>query len=183
MISRLDMSLGPLLSELKSQLNPKNDGSLLKITLDGHHIETFFEIGFLLVSQAEKIQSISLSGCRLRSLNKMPFMPFLRELDLSNNDLSDFSEISSSKFPSLISLDISNNKEIKKISQLEFLIDCHRIKNLRIEGCGIQLNSEVLTKIRRWLPQDAIICFSDEKEKGKNILHVKPKFKFMNHLS
>ncbi|CAI4230121.1 unnamed protein product [Auanema sp. JU1783] len=75
-----------------------------------------------LTDELVNLQTLSLIGCELESLEGIPSLPNLTNLDVSNNNLAGGLEILAKNCPSLVHLNLANNK-ISDTSIFECLKD------------------------------------------------------------
>ncbi|XP_054619520.1 acidic leucine-rich nuclear phosphoprotein 32 family member E isoform X1 [Dunckerocampus dactyliophorus] len=105
-----------------------------------------------LTDKFTELEALSMVNVGLSSLAKMPLLPKLRKLELSDNNLSGSFETLSEKCPNLIYLNLSNNK-IKELSNVEALQNLKSLQSLDLLNCEITSLDDYRDSVFELLPQ------------------------------
>uniref|UniRef100_A0A3P8WUM7 Acidic leucine-rich nuclear phosphoprotein 32 family member n=1 Tax=Cynoglossus semilaevis TaxID=244447 RepID=A0A3P8WUM7_CYNSE len=89
-----------------------------------------------LTDDFKELEFLSMVNVGLSSLAKLPSLPKLRKLELSDNNLSGSLETLSEKCPNLTYLNLSGNK-IKELSTVEALQNLKNLQSLDLFNCEI----------------------------------------------
>uniref|UniRef100_A0A8D3E5V1 Acidic leucine-rich nuclear phosphoprotein 32 family member n=1 Tax=Scophthalmus maximus TaxID=52904 RepID=A0A8D3E5V1_SCOMX len=89
-----------------------------------------------LTDEFSTLEFLSMVNVGLNSLSKLPSLPKLRKLELSDNNLSGSLETLSEKCPNLTYLNLSGNK-IKELSNVEALVNLKNLQSLDLFNCEI----------------------------------------------
>ncbi|XP_077362757.1 acidic leucine-rich nuclear phosphoprotein 32 family member D-like isoform X2 [Festucalex cinctus] len=111
-----------------------------------------------------ELEVLSMVNVGLNSLAKLPSLPKLRKLELSENNLSDSFETLSEKCPNLIYLNLSSNM-IKELSDVEALQDLKSLQSLDLLNCEITSMKEYRACVFELLPQ---VTYLDGFDRGEN---------------
>ncbi|XP_062385336.1 acidic leucine-rich nuclear phosphoprotein 32 family member E isoform X2 [Sardina pilchardus] len=104
-----------------------------------------------LTDDFKELEFLSMVNVGLTSLAKLPSLPKLRKLELSDNNISGGLETLSEKCPNLTYLNLSGNK-IKELSTVEAL-NLKNLKSLDLFNCEITTLEEYRESIFELLPQ------------------------------
>ncbi|XP_061699562.1 acidic leucine-rich nuclear phosphoprotein 32 family member E-like isoform X1 [Syngnathoides biaculeatus] len=99
-------------------------------------------------SALEVLQMVNVG---LRSLSKLPSLPKLHKLELSDNAICGGLEALAQKCPNLTYLDISDNK-IGDVAALEALKPLKKLKTLDTSGCKVSTGDDYRDAVFRLLP-------------------------------
>ncbi|KAM9419590.1 acidic leucine-rich nuclear phosphoprotein 32 family member E-like isoform 3-T3 [Salvelinus alpinus] len=99
----------------------------------------------------------------LTSLAKIPSLPKLRKLELSDNNISGHLETLSEKCPNLTYLNLSGNK-IKGLNNVEALQNLKNLKSLDLFNCEITTLEEYRESIFELLPQVTYLDGFDQED-------------------
>lgn len=105
-----------------------------------------------LTDDFKELEFLSMVNVGLTSLAKLPSLPKLRKLELSDNNISGGLETLSEKCPNLTYLNLSGNK-IKELSTVEALQHLKNLKSLDLFNCEITTLEEYRESIFELLPQ------------------------------
>ncbi|KAG5264660.1 hypothetical protein AALO_G00256610 [Alosa alosa] len=105
-----------------------------------------------LTDDFKELEFLSMVNVGLTSLAKLPSLPKLRKLELSDNNISGGLETLSEKCPNLTYLNLSGNK-IKELSTVEALQNLKNLKSLDLFNCEITTLEEYRESIFELLPQ------------------------------
>lgn len=105
-----------------------------------------------LTDDFKELEFLSMVNVGLTSLAKLPALPKLRKLELSDNNISGGLETLSEKCPNLTYLNLSGNK-IKELSTVEALQNLKNLKSLDLFNCEITTLEEYRESIFELLPQ------------------------------
>ncbi|XP_012688325.1 acidic leucine-rich nuclear phosphoprotein 32 family member E [Clupea harengus] len=100
----------------------------------------------------KELEFLSMVNVGLTSLAKLPALPKLRKLELSDNSISGGLETLSEKCANLTYLNLSGNK-IKELSTVEALQNLKNLKSLDLFNCEITTLEEYRESIFELLPQ------------------------------
>ncbi|KAG7500488.1 acidic leucine-rich nuclear phosphoprotein 32 family member E-like isoform X1 [Solea senegalensis] len=123
------------IAELVLDNSPSADGEIEGLTDD------FKELEFL-----------SLINVGLNSLTKLPSLPKLHKLELSDNNLSASLEMLSEKCPNLTYLNLSGNK-IKELSSVEALQSLKSLQSVDLFNCEVTSLDDYRDSVFELLPQ------------------------------
>ncbi|XP_068188675.1 acidic leucine-rich nuclear phosphoprotein 32 family member E isoform X3 [Antennarius striatus] len=98
------------------------------------------------------LEFLSMVNVGLSSLAKLPPLPKLRKLELSDNNLSGSLETLSEKCPNLTYLNLSGNK-IKELSNVEALQNLKSLQSLDLFNCEITSLEDYRESVFELLPQ------------------------------
>ncbi|XP_030644675.1 acidic leucine-rich nuclear phosphoprotein 32 family member E isoform X3 [Chanos chanos] len=105
-----------------------------------------------LTDDFKELEFLSMVNVGLTSLAKLPSLPKLRKLELSDNNISGGLETLAEKCPNLTYLNLSGNK-IKELSTVEALQNLKNLKSLDLFNCEITTLEEYRESIFELLPQ------------------------------
>nr|XP_061808510.1 acidic leucine-rich nuclear phosphoprotein 32 family member E-like isoform X1 [Nerophis lumbriciformis] len=110
-----------------------------------------------------ELEVLSMINVGLNSLAKLPSLPKLRKLELSENNLSGSFETLSEKCPNLIYLNLSSNK-IKELSNVEALQNLKSLQSLDLLNCEITSLEDYRDSVFELLPQVTYLDGFDQEE-------------------
>jgi len=105
-----------------------------------------------LTDDFKELEFLSMVNVGLSSMAKIPALPKLRKLELSDNNISGGLETLCEKCPNLTYLNLSGNK-IKELSTVEALQNLKNLKSLDLFNCEITTLEEYRESIFELLPQ------------------------------
>uniref|UniRef100_A0A3P8WYJ1 Acidic leucine-rich nuclear phosphoprotein 32 family member n=1 Tax=Cynoglossus semilaevis TaxID=244447 RepID=A0A3P8WYJ1_CYNSE len=105
-----------------------------------------------LTDDFKELEFLSMVNVGLSSLAKLPSLPKLRKLELSDNNLSGSLETLSEKCPNLTYLNLSGNK-IKELSTVEALQNLKNLQSLDLFNCEITSLEDYRESVFELLPQ------------------------------
>ncbi|KAK5884162.1 hypothetical protein CesoFtcFv8_020419 [Champsocephalus esox] len=110
-----------------------------------------------------ELEFLSMVNVGLSSLSKLPCLPKLHKLELSDNNLSDSLETLSEKCPNLTYLNLSGNK-IKELSNVEALVNLKSLQSLDLFNCEITSLEEYRESVFELLPQVTFLDGFDHED-------------------
>ncbi|XP_070777436.1 acidic leucine-rich nuclear phosphoprotein 32 family member E isoform X8 [Enoplosus armatus] len=110
-----------------------------------------------------ELEFLSMVNVGLSSLAKLPSLPKLRKLELSDNNLSGSLETLSEKCPNLIYLNLSGNK-IKELSNVEALQNLKSLQSLDLFNCEITSLEDYRESVFELLPQVTYLDGFDQED-------------------
>ncbi|XP_023657153.1 acidic leucine-rich nuclear phosphoprotein 32 family member E-like isoform X2 [Paramormyrops kingsleyae] len=116
-----------------------------------------------LTDDFKELEFLSMVNVGLTSLAKLPSLPKLRKLELSDNNISGGLEVLSEKCPNLSYLNLSGNK-IKELSTVEALQNLKNLKSLDLFNCEITTLEEYRESIFELLPQVTYLDGFDQED-------------------
>ncbi|XP_051991697.1 acidic leucine-rich nuclear phosphoprotein 32 family member E [Xyrauchen texanus] len=105
-----------------------------------------------LTDEFKELEFLSMVNVGLTSVAKLPSLPKLRKLELSDNNISGALEALAEKCPNLTYLNLSGNK-IKELCTLEALQNLKNLKCLDLFNCEITTLEDYRESIFELLPQ------------------------------
>nr|XP_046218071.1 acidic leucine-rich nuclear phosphoprotein 32 family member E-like [Oncorhynchus gorbuscha] len=116
-----------------------------------------------LTDDFKELEFLSMVNVGLTSLAKLPSLPKLHKLELSDNNISGHLETLSEKSPNLTYLNLSGNK-IKELSNVEALQNLKNLKSLDLFNCEITTLEEYRESIFELLPQVTYLDGFDQED-------------------
>ncbi|KAJ8000189.1 hypothetical protein DPEC_G00202260 [Dallia pectoralis] len=116
-----------------------------------------------LTDDFKELEFLSMVNVGLTSLAKLPSLPKLRKLELSDNNIAGHLEMLSEKCPNLTYLNLSGNK-IKELSNVEALQNLKNLKSLDLFNCEITTLEEYRESIFELLPQVTYLDGFDQED-------------------
>ncbi|XP_029976469.1 acidic leucine-rich nuclear phosphoprotein 32 family member E isoform X2 [Salarias fasciatus] len=110
-----------------------------------------------------QLEFLSMVNVGLSSLAKLPSLPRLRKLELSDNNLSGSLETLSQKCPNLTYLNLSGNK-IKDLSSVEALQQLKALQSLDLFNCEITCLEDYRDSVFQLLPQVTFLDGFDQED-------------------
>ncbi|XP_034401587.1 acidic leucine-rich nuclear phosphoprotein 32 family member E [Cyclopterus lumpus] len=110
-----------------------------------------------------ELEFLSMVNVGLSSLAKLPSLPKLRKLELSDNNLSGSLETLSEKCPNLTYLNLSGNK-IKELSNVEALQNLKSLQSLDLFNCEITSLEDYRESVFDLLPQVTYLDGFDQED-------------------
>lgn len=110
-----------------------------------------------------ELEFLSMVNVGLSSLSKLPCLPKLHKLELSDNNLSGSLETLSEKCPNLTYLNLSGNK-IKELSNVEALVNLKSLQSLDLFNCEITSLEEYRESVFELLPQVTFLDGFDHED-------------------
>ncbi|XP_028836058.1 acidic leucine-rich nuclear phosphoprotein 32 family member E-like [Denticeps clupeoides] len=109
------------------------------------------------------LEFLSMVNVGLTALSKLPSLPKLRKLEISDNSISGGLEVLSEKCPNLTYLNLSGNK-IKDLSTVEALQNLKNLKSLDLFNCEITSLEDYRDGIFELLPQVTYLDGFDQED-------------------
>ncbi|XP_029022029.1 acidic leucine-rich nuclear phosphoprotein 32 family member E isoform X6 [Betta splendens] len=109
------------------------------------------------------LEFLSLVNVGLNSLAKLPSLPKLRKLELSDNNLSGSLDTLAEKCPNLTYLNLSGNK-IKDLSTVEALQNLKNLQSLDLFNCEITSLEDYRESVFELLPQITYLDGFDQED-------------------
>ncbi|XP_071370529.1 acidic leucine-rich nuclear phosphoprotein 32 family member E isoform X2 [Centroberyx affinis] len=116
-----------------------------------------------LTDDFKELEFLSMVNVGLSSLAKLPSLPKLRKLELSDNNISGALETLSEKCPNLTYLNLSGNK-IKELSNVEALQNLKSLRSLDLFNCEITTLEEYRESVFELLPQVTYLDGFDQED-------------------
>uniref|UniRef100_A0A3Q2DMZ2 Acidic leucine-rich nuclear phosphoprotein 32 family member n=2 Tax=Cyprinodon variegatus TaxID=28743 RepID=A0A3Q2DMZ2_CYPVA len=116
-----------------------------------------------LTDEFTELEFLSVVNVGLSSLAKLPSLPKLRKLELSDNNLSGSLETLAQKCPNLTYLNLSGNK-IKELSTLEALQNLKSLQSLDLFNCEITSLEDYRESVFELLPQVTYLDGFDQED-------------------
>ncbi|XP_011479002.1 acidic leucine-rich nuclear phosphoprotein 32 family member E isoform X1 [Oryzias latipes] len=116
-----------------------------------------------LTDEFTELEFLSMVNVGLSSLTKLPPLPKLRKLELSDNNLSGSLETLAEKCPNLTYLNLSGNK-IKELSTLEALQNLKSLQSLDLFNCEITSLEDYRESVFELLPQVTYLDGFDQED-------------------
>ncbi|KAK9527074.1 hypothetical protein VZT92_015738 [Zoarces viviparus] len=110
-----------------------------------------------------ELEFLSMVNVGLSSLAKLPSLPKLHKLELSDNNLSGSLETLSEKCPNLTYLNLSGNK-IKELSNVEALQNLKSLQSLDLFNCEITSLEDYRESVFELLPQVTYLDGFDQED-------------------
>ncbi|KAF1382135.1 hypothetical protein PFLUV_G00161300 [Perca fluviatilis] len=110
-----------------------------------------------------ELEFLSMVNVGLSSLAKLPSLPKLHKLELSDNNLSGSLEMLSEKCPNLTYLNLSGNK-IKELSNVEALQNLKSLQSLDLFNCEITTLEDYRESVFELLPQVTYLDGFDQED-------------------
>jgi len=130
-------------------INGKKPEEILELVLDKANIKDL-RLLEILSTQFSSLESLSLRGIGLTSLENFPPFPKLKKLELSDNKITDGLH-HLSKLSSLVYLNLGKNK-IRRIRDLEPLSSIENLQVLNLMGCAVTNTPDYQIGILTMLP-------------------------------
>ncbi|XP_067111536.1 acidic leucine-rich nuclear phosphoprotein 32 family member E isoform X1 [Osmerus mordax] len=111
----------------------------------------------------KELEFLSMVNVGLTSLAKLPSLPKLRKLELSDNNISGALETLAEKCANLTYLNLSGNK-IKELSNVEALQNLKNLRSLDLFNCEITTLEEYRESIFELLPQVTYLDGFDQED-------------------
>ncbi|KAM9737522.1 acidic leucine-rich nuclear phosphoprotein 32 family member E isoform 2-T2 [Menidia menidia] len=110
-----------------------------------------------------ELEFLSMVNVGLNSLSKLPSLPKLHKLELSDNNLSGSLAILAEKCPNLTYLNLSGNK-IKELSTVEALQNLKSLQSLDLFNCEITSLEDYRESVFELLPQVTYLDGFDQED-------------------
>ncbi|XP_049606742.1 acidic leucine-rich nuclear phosphoprotein 32 family member E isoform X2 [Syngnathus scovelli] len=143
------------------ELRNRDPAEVAEMVVDSSHSESGEVEG--LSDKFVKLEVLSMINVGLNSLAKLPSLPKLRKLELSENNLSGSFETLSEKCPNLVYLNLSSNK-IKELSNVEALQNLKSLQSLDLLNCEITSLEDYRESVFELLPQVTYLDGFDQDE-------------------
>ncbi|KAJ8267480.1 hypothetical protein COCON_G00126520 [Conger conger] len=116
-----------------------------------------------LTDDFKELEFLSMVNVGLSSMAKLPSLPKLRKLELSDNSISGALETLSEKCPNLTYLNLSGNK-IKELQTVEALQNLKNLKSLDLFNCEITTLEDYRESVFQLLPQVTYLDGFDQED-------------------
>ncbi|XP_031607839.1 acidic leucine-rich nuclear phosphoprotein 32 family member E-like isoform X1 [Oreochromis aureus] len=143
------------------ELRNRNPAEIAELVLDNSRSADGEVDG--LTDEFTELEFLSMVNVGLTSLAKLPSLPKLRKLELSDNNLSGSLEMLSEKCPNLTYLNLSGNK-IKELSTVEALQHLKSLQSLDLFNCEITSLEEYRESVFELLPQVTYLDGFDQED-------------------
>ncbi|MBN3300008.1 AN32E protein, partial [Amia calva] len=116
-----------------------------------------------LTDDFKELEFLSMVNVGLTSLAKLPALPKLRKLELSDNNISGGLDTLSEKCPNLTYLNLSGNK-IKDLGTVESLQNLKSLRSLDLFNCEITTLEDYRESVFELLPQITYLDGFDQED-------------------
>ncbi|XP_013888466.1 acidic leucine-rich nuclear phosphoprotein 32 family member E [Austrofundulus limnaeus] len=116
-----------------------------------------------LTEEFTELEILSMVNVGLTSLSKMPSLPKLRKLELSDNSISAGLDTLVEKCPNLTYLNLSGNK-IKELSSIQPLQNLKNLKSLDLYSCDVSSLEDYRDGVFKLLPQLTFLDGYDQED-------------------
>ncbi|XP_028428362.1 acidic leucine-rich nuclear phosphoprotein 32 family member E-like [Perca flavescens] len=116
-----------------------------------------------LTDEYTELEILSMVNIGLSSLAKLPSLPKLRKLEVSDNTISGGLDSLAEKCPNLTHLNLSGNK-IKDLSSIETLPSLKNLKSLDLYSCEVSALADYRESIFELLPQITFLDGYDQED-------------------
>ena len=149
-----------ILSTLKEQVAEDKT----KIVLENKYLVKISDNVKAALEEFDGCKSLSISACRLSSLNNLPDFPLLENLQLCDNNLKNEDLDVIQRFKNLKYLFLSGNK-ITDLQSLSKLKNCENLKILDVFGCPFTENEKYVDSVFEMLPSLKYVDCQDRNKK------------------
>lgn len=116
-----------------------------------------------LTDEYTELEILSMVNIGLTSLSKLPSLPKLRKLEVSDNTISGGLDTLAEKCPNLTYLNLSGNK-IKELSTIEALQNLKNLKSLDLYSCEVSTLDDYRESVFELLPQLTYLDGYDQED-------------------
>ncbi|XP_067367564.1 acidic leucine-rich nuclear phosphoprotein 32 family member E-like isoform X3 [Channa argus] len=116
-----------------------------------------------LTDEYTELEILSMVNVGLTSLSKLPSLPKLRKLEVSDNTISGGLETLPEKCPDLTYLNLSGNK-IKELSSIEPLQNLKNLKSLDLYSCEVTTLDDYRESVFELVPQLTYLDGYDQED-------------------
>ncbi|XP_062278060.1 acidic leucine-rich nuclear phosphoprotein 32 family member E-like [Scomber scombrus] len=116
-----------------------------------------------LTEEFSELEILSMVDIGLTSLSKLPSLPKLRKLEVSDNTISGGLDTLAEKCPNLTYLNLSGNK-IKELSAIEVLQNLKNLTSLDLYSCEVSALEEYRDGVFELLPQLTFLDGYDQED-------------------
>ncbi|XP_042279822.1 acidic leucine-rich nuclear phosphoprotein 32 family member E-like isoform X1 [Thunnus maccoyii] len=116
-----------------------------------------------LTDEYSELEILSMVNIGLTSLSKLPSLPKLRKLEVSDNTISGGLDTLAEKCPNLTYLNLSGNK-IKELSTIEVLQNLKNLTSLDLYSCEVTTLDEYRESVFELLPQLTYLDGYDQED-------------------
>ncbi|XP_029928718.1 acidic leucine-rich nuclear phosphoprotein 32 family member E-like [Myripristis murdjan] len=116
-----------------------------------------------LTDEYKELELLSMVNIGLTSLAKLPSLPKLRKLEVSDNTISGGLDTLAEKCPNLTYLNLSGNK-IKELSTVEALQNLKNLKSLDLFSCEVTTLDDYRESVFELLPQVTYLDGYDQED-------------------
>ncbi|KAM9782654.1 acidic leucine-rich nuclear phosphoprotein 32 family member E [Neosynchiropus ocellatus] len=116
-----------------------------------------------LTDEYKELEILSMVNIGLNSLAKLPSLPKLRKLDVSDNTISGGLDKLAEKCPNLTYLNLSGNK-VKELSTIEALQNLKNLKSLDLYSCEVTTLDDYRGGVFELLPQLTYLDGYDQED-------------------
>uniref|UniRef100_UPI003AAD0F2E acidic leucine-rich nuclear phosphoprotein 32 family member D-like isoform X4 n=1 Tax=Centroberyx gerrardi TaxID=166262 RepID=UPI003AAD0F2E len=132
------------------ELRNRNPAEVLELVVDNCHSSDGEVEG--LTEEYRELELLSMVNVGLTSLAKLPPLPKLRKLEVSDNSICGGLDALAEKCPNLTYLNLSGNK-IKELSTMEALQNLKNLRSLDLYSCEVTTLDEYRESVLELLPQ------------------------------
>ncbi|KAM7382767.1 hypothetical protein PAMP_002484 [Pampus punctatissimus] len=116
-----------------------------------------------LTDEYSELEILSMVNIGLTSLSKLPSLPKLRQLEVSDNSISGGLDTLAEKCPNLTYLNLSGNK-IKELSAIKVLQNMKNLKSLDLYSCEVSSLDDYRESVFELLPQLTCLDGYDQED-------------------
>ncbi|KAM9332817.1 LOW QUALITY PROTEIN: acidic leucine-rich nuclear phosphoprotein 32 family member E-like [Pholidichthys leucotaenia] len=146
------------------ELRNRNSSELAELVVDNCHSSDGEVEG--LMDEYVELEILSMVNTGLSSLSKMPSLPKLRKLEVSDNVITGGLDMLAEKCPNLTYLNLNGNKN-KKLSTIECLQNLKNLKSLDLYSCIMALD-DYRDAVFVLLPQITYLDGFDQEDEVPN---------------
>ncbi|XP_070767751.1 acidic leucine-rich nuclear phosphoprotein 32 family member E-like isoform X4 [Enoplosus armatus] len=143
------------------ELRNRNPAEVVALVLDNCH-SSDGEVESL-TDEYTGLEILSMVNVGLTSLSKLPSLPKLRKLEVSDNTISGGLDRLAEKCPNLTYLNLSGNK-IKELSSIEVLQNLKNLKSLDLYSCEVSTLDDYREGVFELLPQLTYLDGYDQED-------------------
>lgn len=132
------------------------------LSLENERLFKIPEALFQLLDNNPEISLLSLANCKLNSLENSPNLPSLKNLNLSDNRVTDGDMKELLKYPNLTYLFLCGNR-VAKVESVLALAPLQRLKVIDLEGCPVAEVEGLNEKLFKIFPNLKLVSGLNEK--------------------
>lgn len=143
------------------ELRKRNPAEVVELVVDNCR-STDGEVEGL-TDEYTELEILSMVNVGISSLSKLPSLPKLRKLEVSDNTISGGLDTLAEKCPNLTYLNLSGNK-IKELSTIETLQNLKNLKSLDLYSCEVSTLDDYRDSVFELLPQLTYLDGYDQED-------------------
>ena len=144
--------MSQLVRHLNKTYGNKEQDSVLEIICDTIVIKELNQESKQLLEKYQHAKTLSFISCQLKSLNNLPNIPSIEEVQLSDNHLNGKELTNLMLYPKLSKIKLCNNP-IKEINDLQCLQSLKELTSLDLSECPVTSIPQYREKLFEMLPQ------------------------------